>query len=149
MMLPTWKDTYSVNHTKLDSQHKELFRLAAKVYNLDSSAATKVKIKELLLQFYAYMKEHFSEEEGYMQDIGYPDLDKHKAQHAQIIHSLNKTIKEAQNLKQIRQSMRIMVRKWLVEHIIKHDLEYEKWRKSNRIQKIKEKSAAEDEFSEL
>jgi len=76
-------------------------------------------------------------------------LDKHKAQHAQIIHSLNKTIKEAQNLKQIRQSMRIMVRKWLVEHIIKHDLEYEKWRKSNRIQKIKEKSAAEDEFSEL
>lgn len=148
-MLPVWKAQYSVHHTELDAQHKELFRLAAQVYGLDASAATKAKIRELLHGFFAYMQKHFSEEEEYMQTINYPKLEEHRIQHQGIIDSLNIIIKKSHDLKEIREAMRMMVREWLVEHIMQHDMEYEKWRKSNRCKQAKSQSAANESFGEL
>jgi len=148
-MLPVWKAQYSVNHTGLDGQHKELFRLAAQVYGLDANAATKSKIRELLNSFFSYMKKHFSEEEEYMRIIGYPDIEEHRVQHQEIINSFNGVIKKSNDLKEIREAMRMIVRVWLVEHIMRHDMQYEKWRKANRHEKAKDKSAANDKFEEL
>lgn len=148
-MLPSWKPQYSVNHSGLDAQHKELFRLAAQVYGLDASAATKTKIRELLHGFYGYMQKHFTEEEAYMEAIGYPGIQEHRTQHQEIIDSLNGIIKKSHDLKEIRSSMRMMVRVWLVEHIMQHDMQYEKWRKTNRCEKVKNENMAKDEFGEI
>jgi len=148
-MLPSWREQYSVNHTELDAQHKELFRLAAKVYNLDASAATKPKMRELLHGFYAYMKKHFSEEEAYMETIGYPKLEEHRIQHQKIIDSLNTIVKKSHNLKEIREAMRKIVRLWLIEHIMQHDMGYEKWRKSNRCKEARCENAAKDSFEDI
>lgn len=137
-MLPEWKPQYSVNHTELDAQHKELFRLAAKVYSLDANAATKERISKLMKAFYEYIKKHFSQEEEYMELINYPKLDKHRAMHQGIITSLNSIIQQSQSLKEIRISMRKIVQLWLVEHILKHDMQYEKWRKDERHKNIQE-----------
>ena len=148
-MLPVWKVQYSVNHTLLDAQHKELFRLAAQVYGLDASAATKEKIRELLHGFYGYMKKKFSEEEAYMDTIGYPKLEEHRAQHLEIIDSFNAIIKKSHDLKEIREAMRMMVKVWLVEHIMQHDMQYEKWRKTDRCERAKNESKSEDSFEAL
>ncbi len=128
-MLPQWNSNFSVNHSIIDEQHKRLFKLASQVYTLDANAATKHRISLLMREFYDYMKSHFKDEEEYMKTIGYPKLDEHKRQHEEIVESLNKTIKEASSFKQIRISLKEIVKKWLVEHILKHDLEYERWRK--------------------
>ncbi|MCK9257092.1 MAG: hemerythrin family protein [Sulfurospirillaceae bacterium] len=131
-MLPQWNSNFSVNHSIIDEQHKRLFKLASQVYTLDANAATKHRISLLMREFYDYMKSHFKDEEEYMKTIGYPKLDEHKRQHEEIVESLNKTIKEASSFKQIRISLKEIVKKWLVEHILKHDLEYERWRKKER-----------------
>ena len=131
-MLPQWNSNFSVNHSIIDEQHKRLFKLASQVYTLDANAATKHRISLLMREFYDYMKSHFKDEEEYMKTIGYPKLDEHKRQHEEIVESLNKTIKEASSFKQIRISLKEIVRKWLVEHILKHDLEYERCLKKER-----------------
>lgn len=148
-MLPAWKAQYSVNHTELDAHHKELFRLAAQVYGLDANAATKEKIRELMHKFYGYMKKHFKEEEEYMELIEYPDIEKHRLQHQNIINSLNSVIKKSHDLREVRETMRMAVRVWLVEHILQHDMQYEKWRKSNRCERIKSQSADNENYEEL
>ena len=128
-MLPEWKARYSVNHTTLDAQHKELFRLAGRVYSLDMRAFTKERVRELLREFYSYMKIHFSEEEEYMATIEYPELDAHKQLHQEIIAGMNAILEQSPNYAHMRESMKKIVKDWLVDHILIHDLNYEQWRK--------------------
>lgn len=71
-MLPKWDNSYSVHNAKIDEQHKKLFKLAAKVEVVSDRSVSKNEVKELLAEFFNYMKDHFNDEEKYMQLIGYP-----------------------------------------------------------------------------
>ena len=133
-MLPTWKPQYSVNHSLLDAQHQELFRLALEVYTLSPQRATKEKVRTLLKNFYMYMKEHFKEEEAYMQSLDYPLYDKHKKFHETIIEGMTKILKEKKSIAELQKSMKMIAKKWLVEHILENDLKIEKWRKSTCVE---------------
>jgi hemerythrin len=128
-MLPAWKNTYSVNHTELDAQHKELFRLAQEVYMLPPRLATKEAIRGLFGKFFSYMKKHFEEEEAYMEAIGFPSASEHKAYHEKIVAALTKTLQQSHTLPEIQMAMKKIVKVWLVEHILVKDMEYERWRK--------------------
>ncbi|OEV90398.1 chemotaxis protein [Campylobacter jejuni] len=77
-MLPKWDDSYSVHNAKIDEQHKKLFELAGKVEYLIDKPVYKDEIKNLLAEFFNYMKDHFYEEERYMELIKYPDIETHK-----------------------------------------------------------------------
>lgn len=131
-MLPKWRTQYSVNHSVLDAQHQELFRLAEQVYGLSAQDATKERIRKLMGQFYMYMKKHFGEEEAYMEHIGYPDLEAHRKHHEKIVEGLNEIIQKSHGLQEVREKLKMIVRVWLVKHILEIDMAYEKWRKSNR-----------------
>lgn len=69
-MLPRWDNSYSVHNAKIDEQHKKLFELAAKVEVVSDRSVSKNEVKELLAEFFNYMKDHFNDEEKYMQLIG-------------------------------------------------------------------------------
>lgn len=133
-MLPMWKPRYSVNNKVLDSQHKELFLLANKVHALDAHFFTKAKAKELIGEFYKYMKEHFEREEAHMQDISYPNIDQHKQFHNEIIEGMNKMLANSANIVQVREAIKKGVEVWLVEHILEHDLAYVNWEKQKNNQ---------------
>ena len=132
-MLPTWKPSFSVNHSILDEQHKMLFKLAAKVHGLSAHEFTKEKVRKLLLDFYTYMQTHFEEEEEYMEKIGYPRLEEHKILHQKLIDSMNDILKKSFNYQKMREAMKEVTEKWLLVHILKEDMEYENWRKENNI----------------
>lgn len=77
-MLPKWDKTFSVHNAKIDEQHKKLFELAGKVEYLIDKPVYKDDVKALLAEFFNYMKDHFYEEERYMELIKYPDIETHK-----------------------------------------------------------------------
>ena len=126
-----WKESFSLNHEKIDAQHKELFRLANYIENIDDRTATKLELASLFKDFFNYMSEHFSEEEAYMESIEYPLVEQHRMLHQDIIGSLSKILKEKRSIFELQQSLKETSRKWLVDHILNHDLKIEKWRKSN------------------
>ena len=66
MMFPKWDDNYSVHNAKIDEQHKKLFELAGKVEFMFDRPVYKDDIKALLADFFNYMKDHFNDEEKYM-----------------------------------------------------------------------------------
>lgn len=80
----------------IDSQHKELIDRINKLLDsceMDNGKITAVKTLDFLAD---YTNFHFSAEEDLQKEIGYPDYDKHKAQH----EDFKKTIAELDEMLQ-------------------------------------------------
>lgn len=128
-MLPKWDNSYSVHNAKIDEQHKKLFKLAAKVEVVSDRSVSKNEVKELLAEFFNYMKDHFNDEEKYMQLIGYPNLEEHRKIHKEIIQTMINLIKDIKSTNDLKEKLYIVAKKWLLEHILYEDMKVEKWRK--------------------
>lgn len=147
-MLPTWDDSYSIGNEKVDAQHKRLFELAAIAYNLENQYVSKQKIKEVLNNFFEYMKTHFADEEVYMDSIGYPGLEEHKKIHTFIIQTMVGLISKIHNTNDMKEQLSVIAKKWLLEHILQDDMKIEAWRRkaSNPCASQKAKPKQEDKF---
>lgn len=132
-MATQWRDSFYIDNDKINAQHKELFRLANFVENLDPRSTTKLEISNLFKDFFTYMEEHFSEEEAYMESIDYPLLEQHRKLHQDIIDSIANILKQKKSIEELQQAMKEASHKWLVEHIINNDLKMEKWRLGNTV----------------
>ena len=129
-MLPKWDNSYSVHNSKIDEQHKKLFELAAKVEKISDKSVCKNEVKELLAEFFNYMKDHFNDEEKYMHMIGYPDLEEHRKIHKEIIQLMINLIKDIKSTNDLKEKLYLIAKKWLLEHILYEDMKVEKYRKS-------------------
>ncbi|EAK3931243.1 bacteriohemerythrin [Campylobacter jejuni] len=130
-MLPKWDKTFSVHNAKIDEQHKKLFELAGKVEYLIDKPVYKDEIKNLLAEFFNYMKDHFYEEERYMELIKYPDIETHKKIHKHIIQSMIELIKNIKSTNDLKEKLYLAVKKWLLEHILYEDMKVEQYRRSS------------------
>ena len=61
-----WENAYSVGIKDIDKQHKKLFELVNKLYDLNDNANIKEEIRDILYAFSDYTKVHFKDEEDYM-----------------------------------------------------------------------------------
>ncbi|EAH5878711.1 hemerythrin family non-heme iron protein [Campylobacter upsaliensis] len=127
-MLPKWDDSFSVHNAKIDKQHKKLFELAAKVEMVSDKAVSKNDVKDLLAEFFNYMKDHFNDEEKYMHLINYPELEAHRKIHKEIIQTMINLIKDIKSTNDLKEKLYIVAKKWLLEHILYEDMKVQKWR---------------------
>ncbi|MBS4313095.1 bacteriohemerythrin [Campylobacter vulpis] len=127
-MLPKWDESFSVHNAKIDKQHKKLFELAAKVEMVSDKAVSKNDVKDLLAEFFNYMKDHFNDEEKYMHLINYPELEAHRKIHKEIIQTMINLIKDIKSTNDLKEKLYIVAKKWLLEHILYEDMKVQKWR---------------------
>ncbi|EKK8817911.1 bacteriohemerythrin [Campylobacter jejuni] len=147
-MLPKWDKTFSVHNAKIDEQHKKLFELAGKVEYLIDKPVYKDEIKNLLAEFFNYMKDHFYEEERYMELIKYPDIETHKKIHKHIIQSMIELIKNIKSTNDLKEKLYLAVRKWLLEHILYEDMKVEQYRRSSLASEDDKEVSFEEEGDE-
>jgi len=69
-----------------------------------------------------YMKNHFKDEEEYMQSIKYPALEEHKQLHQDLIDKLAETVKSSSKLSILKIKIRIIAKRVLIEHIVNEDI---------------------------
>ncbi len=123
-----WSDAYSIHNDHLDEQHRKLFVIAKRAEDLIRKQADANEIKEILFALFDYMKFHFADEEAYMEQIGYPELRQHQEIHRSIVERMTVLI---QNIRyDFKQKLAIIVRDWLVEHIMQEDMKIEHWHQS-------------------
>ncbi|HIC9350652.1 TPA: bacteriohemerythrin [Campylobacter jejuni] len=151
-MVPKWNKSFSVHNAKIDAQHKKLFDLAGKVEFMLEKPIYKENLKLLLNEFFDYMKEHFYDEEKYMELIGYPELEQHKKIHKEIIKAMIKIIKNAKTTNDLKEKLYIVSRKWLLEHILYEDMKVEQYRMTSLItednKEVSFKTIEEEEIKE-
>lgn len=126
-MLPQWDESYSVDNKMIDAQHKQLFELAKKAYLMVNRPVTKEEIKDVLREFFEYMRDHFSDEEKYMYSIGYPKIEEHKKLHRQIIFELSEAIKTIRSPNDLKEKIGIIAKEWLLQHILKEDMQIHRY----------------------
>lgn len=147
-MLPVWEEDFSIHNDDIDSQHKVLFNLAHKAYNMANNHINPKELKQVLGEFFEYMKVHFNDEEQYMRQIGYPKLDEHIELHKYIVQELKTTIKTIHSANDLKEKLKVVSQEWLLQHILQEDMQIEKYRLSQALKDIesKEKKNKKEEF---
>ena len=127
-----WKNIYSVNNTKIDQEHKQLFDIAKSAFKAVEENERNEKIKEILIDLYDYMKVHFEHEENYMKEINYPKIKEHKKIHKEIIVSINDFVKKLPSMQAdcFEKELARMIDIVLVQHIIQEDRKIIMWYQS-------------------
>lgn len=117
---------YLVGVELIDSEHKELFSIVDKANRLVKSNddfSSYDKILDILDQLKEYTKEHFADEEEYMEGIGYEGLEAQKRAHDAFIQKLeNINLSEIdKNPQESLQQLLEFLLGWLVNHILYTD----------------------------
>ncbi|MDP4089107.1 MAG: bacteriohemerythrin [Bacillota bacterium] len=124
-----WLPEYELGIEKVDNEHKKLFEIANKGYELlknDFYVDKYDRIIDIIAELKTYAQFHFSGEEEYLASIGYKKLFTHKLQHDYFIEKIsNVNLKEIDNDqdKYIVEILDFMV-DWIKEHILQKDREY-------------------------
>lgn len=130
-LIPLWDERYNINHQKIDTQHQRLFEPAAQVENAVFKFVKRDELKEILTELFAYMKEHFHDEEEFMQEIQYPRLYEHKQIHKNIIHEMSQLIQNIKSTNDLKEKLYSIMSKWLSRHILSHDVMIIAWVNEN------------------
>ncbi|HNV59715.1 MAG TPA: bacteriohemerythrin [Rhodoferax sp.] len=121
-----WREGFKIGVAQVDQEHRHLFTLV-RALNLDSVDQT---VEELL----DYVVTHFSNEQELMEKSGYPAFEQHLKLHeefaAQVADFLGSGVEWSEDRVQ---ELRRFLNKWLIGHIMTHDLRFGKWQASHSI----------------
>lgn len=124
-----WKEEYSVGIELIDNQHKRLFEIADKAYELlknDYYTDKYDRIVTILQELKHYTVFHFNAEEKYMESIGYKRLLSHKVQHDDFIDKINSYDLDKVDQDQDRYITDLLdfIINWISNHILHTDKKY-------------------------
>ncbi|MCW2312546.1 bacteriohemerythrin [Rhodoferax antarcticus] len=115
-----WRDGFKIGIDQVDQEHRHLFTLV-RALNLASVDHT---VDELL----DYVVTHFSNEQAMMEKSGYPAFEQHLKLHEEFAAQVAEFLGSDQGWTEDRvQEMRKFLNKWLIGHIMTHDLRFGKW----------------------
>lgn len=119
-----WTPNLSVGVEHIDAQHKIWFAKANELFEAGKARKAKDYINTMLDFLDEYTKQHFSDEEAYMDKIHYPEIAAQKKAHASFINDLAKLKsdfnKNDGNILVILNA-NSMVINWLTSHISNMD----------------------------
>jgi len=115
-----WREGFKINISQIDDEHQHLFVL---VKALDLQVVEQT-IDELL----DYVVTHFSNEQALMERSGYPAFDQHLKLHEEFSAQITDFLWSGESWTEERvQRLRRFLNKWLIGHIMTHDLRFGRW----------------------
>lgn len=119
-------DEYLTGVELIDQEHRQLFLIVEKAYKLVKSNSLGDGYDELLDildELKAYTKEHFQDEEEYMESIRYEGLEAQKNAHAAFVHKLETVdmLQLDEDPQKYMESLIEFLLGWLINHIMYTD----------------------------
>ncbi|WP_448188009.1 bacteriohemerythrin [Azospirillum sp. sgz301742] len=124
-----WTDALSIDVARIDDQHRTFIGLVNRLNAFSNSNASHAELRTILAELVCYAEVHFSDEEDWMRQSGYPQIQEHAAAHsaaAATIHDMMFRDVEGQDL---YSALGAFLMPWLVTHIMKHDKAFGDWLK--------------------
>lgn len=121
-----FSEQYLTGISVVDEQHRRLFEIIGDANELVNNEFIPDKfdnITKLLEELTEYTKVHFSDEERYMESIGYAGIEAQKMAHAGFIAKLEDIVMEGfdENQHEVLIELMDFLFHWLVQHIMKMD----------------------------
>jgi hemerythrin len=115
-----WRDGFKVNIPQADREHKHLFQL---VKRLDLTT-----VQETVDELLDYVVLHFTNEQQLMEDSNYPAFAAHLKLHEEFGATVADFLGSGDVWTEDRvQELRRFLNKWLIGHIMTHDLRFGNW----------------------
>lgn len=117
-----WNDTLVIGLREIDQHHKQLIDFLGANYEASQIGASPAEVNYSIEEMLDYTDEHFSREERWMAEAGYPELARHKQEHG--LFAL-----QAQELRDQRNRMAAaeiigFLSDWIRCHILNTDAEF-------------------------
>ncbi|MDZ7818853.1 MAG: bacteriohemerythrin [Aliarcobacter sp.] len=145
-----WKSEYNIGNLKIDQEHQKLFAIARKtlsVIKLNNDEKEKDKLKELISELFDYVGTHFTNEQKFMKEVKYPELENHKLLHKNMLDMLTDLISKlnSMELKEIQSSLYNFIEEYFIKHIILEDKKINLW--NTTLEDLKQYSGWKDIYS--
>ncbi|MDR2211140.1 MAG: bacteriohemerythrin [Spirochaetaceae bacterium] len=128
----TWNPNLATGTEKIDSQHKQIFRLTGNLiaaYHGEQG----ITVMENTLDFLvSYLQRHLADEEALQIECRYPYYDEHKKLHddfAEKILALAGDFKQNGSAGDLLEKIDAIVARWLIDHIKSEDLKFAEYLK--------------------
>ena len=123
--LTEWSQKLEFGMPMIDSQHKQLFDLAATF----AGNGNEIRVMKTLVMLNDYIKVHFRAEEEMLAALDYPDLEAHQRHHAEFKGMLLKLLDSARQLTldEIANEVQYLIYGWFSKHIMQVDVAYVSW----------------------
>lgn len=130
-----WNTAFSVNHSEIDTQHQEWFRLYNElrqdIIRFENGVPDKF-VPESLTAMEQYSKDHFSFEEQYMKDMVYPGLENHIKKHDDFRHKIAAYRRDNEQGKPVlNKDLLAFIRTWLTDHVLNEDAGYRRFKEKS------------------
>lgn len=128
-----WTSRLSVGVDLIDEQHKIWFEKANELFEAGRQRRAKEYIISMFDFLDDYTKQHFRDEEAYMEKIRYPEIDAQKKAHASFIENLAKLKQDYNesggNIMLIVNANKMIIN-WLTKHISNMDVKIGEYAKT-------------------
>lgn len=121
-----WNDRFLIGHKVVDFDHKSLVNITNELFLRVEKGCPVEEITQTIALLIEYVDRHFEREEQLFKDSGYPLVEQHLAMHQDI----RKTVRDIATLYQTQPSsistdeVLQFLKKWLINHIMKADVNY-------------------------
>jgi hemerythrin-like metal-binding protein len=123
--LVAWSDEFSLNTPEIDQQHQQLIELINQIWiaTIDQQH-NKLETLRIVYALERYTVTHFTAEEIFMREIGYPKFAAHKQAHDHFVARIR--LEKARVAAGERLNLDIVhyLKDWLINHILVADKEY-------------------------
>lgn len=125
MAIFNWLEKYNINVDQIDVQHKKLVRLLNELASAMSNGEGKTVLEDILTQLIDYTTVHFKDEESYFDKIDYPQADKHRNEHKDLMEQVMQFKDNYDSGKAgLTIELMLFLKEWLIKHICDTDKEF-------------------------
>ncbi|GAA0580342.1 hemerythrin family protein [Caenispirillum bisanense] len=134
-----WRDQMAVGHPVIDDDHRALIAI---INDFEAEAERGAGVEALsttLRRLHAYARDHFAREEAVQARIGFPFHDAHAQEHRRLLAVVEEkargwfVTRTEPVTEQSLEEMAAMLRRWLVDHILRQDAGMRPYIKAARI----------------
>ncbi|MCX7163125.1 MAG: bacteriohemerythrin [Betaproteobacteria bacterium] len=130
-----WRDAFSIGFRQIDNDHRHLLDLINAIEAALTVEQAMSKLHNAIDDLAAYTRRHFAFEERLMIEASYVNYEWHKAAHQELIEQLKQAAEPILSMRggdsnttlavpaEARDALVGLLRHWLVDHIIKEDMQ--------------------------
>lgn len=117
----TWKNDYSINVKKVDTQHEKLVNILNELHQAMLSGKANDILEKILLELINYTVYHFNTEEEFMGKYNYTNKERHTVIHNQLKEKVGLYFNDFKNNKINKTELLFFLKEWLYKHILEED----------------------------
>jgi hemerythrin-like metal-binding protein len=121
-----WEDRFDLGVSQMDQEHRGLFALMNKLFDLNEKKAGRALVRAALLELEQRTIEHFKHEEAYQQSIEFPGFSIHRRVHQNLLERLDGYKQEFMSGNDLTPDFFTFLKLWLSGHIAGVDQKYAK-----------------------